>query len=383
MKHSRVSFLILCGFLLFNRSAVYGQFALSTGVRADLFTEQDTSEIDGAETTIPIGLAYQTEELAILFETAYSRATVNPGTDADAELAAFTDARLSASYTFTGLPTTGIILGFDMNLPMGAERLDASEREAEAGENNDLLEVDDFGEGFNYGASFGLMQEFYQFNLGAGVAYIFTGEYDPTEEIDNDTFDPGDQIFVTAQSKWLVFSTDISWMTLETFASYGYTFEDTEEGQEIFQEGGQWIAGGALQTNSNWLQVTMQGQYFFRAKNKELEAGSLQTESENSNGQVLFGNIDALVKCTPRLSLRVLADVRYYDESERKENGIPAESRRIRYAAGPGFEYSMGAHLTLNGLAKYFRMTQEPDMFLDQQTTYHGGHLSFSITYRL
>ncbi len=384
MPRYTIIFTIVWSLLFLSADVAHAEFMLSTSVRADLFTETDTSDITGEEVTIPIGFTYRDDRLNLSCGTAYSRSQVNWGSNSEAELTAFTDAYVSGSYVLSDL-STGMVIGVDINLPLGKERLTTTEQMAEAGKNNDLLEIDDFGQGLNIGVNFGLTQDLNRLGaLGVNAAYIFMGEYDPTADFDNDTLDPGDKILLAGQYKWLISSTASSWMTAEIFGNYLHTFEETQNGQSVFQEGGQFFAGGTMQTYNSGLQLTLLGQYVFRMKNKESVGGVLKTESANSNGPAFFGSVDALLKFSPRFAMRVLADVRYYDESIRKDatSGIPFEGRRIRYAAGPGFEYSLTRYLSLNGLVKYLTLTEEKSMLLDEQVTYHGGNLSFGITYR-
>ena len=53
---------------------------------------------------------------------------------------------------------------------------------AEAGDNNDLFEVDDFGQGLNIGASLGLAETFGPLSIAVNGKYRVNGAYDPTTD---------------------------------------------------------------------------------------------------------------------------------------------------------------------------------------------------------
>ena len=141
-----------------------GEFALSGGMRCDMFTADLSPDTQGYEITTPLGISWQQQQMLVVLETAYSNANVSVDGDSST-ISGFTDTRLSASYAFPQLPL-GVILGLDMNLPTGKATLDEHERKAEIGENGDLFEVDDFGEGLNIGPSIGVVKKFGSLSLG-------------------------------------------------------------------------------------------------------------------------------------------------------------------------------------------------------------------------
>ena len=138
---------IICGIL----SPASAETLLSTGVRYDTFFDDHDPETTGFEFTVPLGIAYKQKHYSISLETAYSSATTDPGFESEATLSSFTDTLLSLSYTYSfSRQPMGFIGGLDLNLPTGKEQLSNREEIAEAGESNDLFEVDNFGDGFSH-----------------------------------------------------------------------------------------------------------------------------------------------------------------------------------------------------------------------------------------
>ena len=68
---------IVCAMVSLNRGSVYAEFTFSTGMRADWVSEKESTGIDGTETTIPVGVAYEDSQWKISLETAYSSAAVD------------------------------------------------------------------------------------------------------------------------------------------------------------------------------------------------------------------------------------------------------------------------------------------------------------------
>jgi hypothetical protein len=381
MKRYLKIFAVICGLIVCGMdSPVYGQYLLSTGVRYDTFFDDRSPETKGFELTFPLGVAYKQKQYSISVETAYISATVNSSDESDVTLSSFTDTLFSVAYTYTfpNLPM-GIIFGLDANLPSGKERLSERESIAEAGESNDLFEVDNFGDGTNVGLSLGLVSDIGNLNLGIQGAYIINGGFDPTRDTPDDDLNPGDQILALALFGWRASSR----LMLDTFVAYSHFFRDTVDGQENFRAGDNVVVGGNFRYERKSLGIVLSLQGTVQGKNEELAQGKFQTEPENSNGYDFFGLVDVTYRPFSKFTLRVLGDIRYYGESDLKNelSGLPFESERVRYAIGPGFMYSLGEHLSFDGLLKFFLMTQEPDITSDQEVTFQGINFDVGFTY--
>lgn len=373
--------IVLIGFyiiLFCSGPLAYGETSVSTGVRYDTFSDNQSPEGKGTELTIPFGAIYRRDRLFLRLETSYSLASVDSGADVDADISSFTDTLLAGSYTFPDWPV-GVVVGLDLNVPTGEERLRQTEQAAEAGERHDLFEVDNFGEGLNVGLSIGLVKELGSLNLAVNGAHIFKRLYDPTEDISDDNLNPGDQTLVFAVLQWKT----SSWFRVETIVAYSHFTPDKIDGQKSFQEGDKIVLNGNVRVQRHSMEIVVGVQNALQGKNKELLEDTLQTEPANSNGIEVFGWFDLTYRVSSKLDLQVLGDLRHYGESDRKSewNGLPFEGRRLRYAIGPGAMYILNEHLAWNAVAKYFVMEQEPDFFQDQDVTFRGVNVSVGMKY--
>lgn len=359
-------------------SLVQAERSLSIGFSYDAFSDDRSPQASGSEFTFPVSLQYEQRKWLFRLDTAYSHAMVQPGSDSQKTLSNLTDSLCTFSYTLFECPIN-ILLGLDVNFPTGKEQLSQKEKIVEAGENNDLFKVDDFGEGLNVGLHLGLAKELPDLRIGVYGGYTVYGEYDPTRDIPDDDFNPGDQVFLMAALDWQA----APQFLLDTFLAYSYFGVDQINDRQIFQEGDKFVFGGGFYGRYDPLSLSVNWQNAVQAKNDELVKESLETEAENSNRFEFLGSVDLGYACSPELALHWLGDIRYYGESKRRSplNGRPYEGRRMRYAFGPGFSYTYDQHFSYHGLVKYFVLHQKPNVLLENEVTFHGISVGIGMTY--
>lgn len=359
-------------------SLLPAEHLLSVGFYYDEFSDDQTPQAEGGEFTIPVSLEYEQRVWFFRVDTAYSRAAVRPGMTSKKTLSSLTDSFCTVSYTLFQRPVN-ILLGLDLNFPTGKEQLSQKEKIVEAGENNDLFKIDDFGEGLNVGFHLGLVKEMTDLRVGIYGGYTFYGEYDPTRDIVDDDFNPGNQLLLMTAFDWQVSPQFL----FDTFLAYSYFGSDKINSEPVFQEGGKLVVGGGLYGQYEPFSFNFNWQHAVQAKNDELVEESLETEAENSNRFEFLGSLDLGYACSPEFVLHWLSDIRYYGESKRKSpvNGRPYEGKRTRYALGPGFSYIYDQHISYHGLAKYFVLNQEPHVLLEDDVTLHGINVGIGMTY--
>ncbi|MCP4399793.1 MAG: hypothetical protein GY801_21130 [bacterium] len=372
--------LIVIGIVLGFTTPSLSQTAVSMSIRYDTFHDDRSPESQGDEMTIPFGISYKSQRFLVSLESAYSSANIDWSDGQKGELASLTDTVLSTSYsyTFSDRPIA-LLFGLDMNLPTGKATLNKTERLAEAGDRNDLFEVDNFGEGFNIGPSIGILREFRNASLTVNGAYIFYGEYDPASDIPDDDLNPGDQLFLLGALNWYA----ASWLDIGTFLSYSYFTPDEIQSEERFQDGQRLVVSGNARLRGGKLGALFSAQYATQGKNKVLIDNTLREESKNSNGDEFFGLLMLSYIVTSDVTLRLQGDMRYYSESEYvdPDTDLPFLGKRVRFALGPGLHYRLNKHLSLNSLLKGFFMDQERDMFVDDDASYYGANLDVGFRY--
>ena len=174
-----------------------------------------------------------------------------------------------------------------MDLPTGVSRLKT--RDLPAIQDEDLVALQRFGEGFDVNPTVIVYHNFGDWGLGGGIGYLWTGEYDPTEDIPNDDFDPGDELTVSVLGD--VFLGDV-WRLIGR-ATYTHFTTDERGGIEIFREGDEIDLGVSLEWRPEpwWAVVSLRDIYHFKSDRLNA-AGQLGEELQNSLGNEIRGSRD-------------------------------------------------------------------------------------------
>jgi len=361
-------------------SPALGETFLSAAIRYNGSVDNGSPETTGSELTLPLGFAYRGESFSLSAETAYSNAYVEDTDGAEASISSFTDTLLSVSYTYAlSNHPVALLFGIDANLPTGHERLGEEEESAEWGESGDLFEVDNFGEGFNFGLSFGAMHQYEDTVIAFQGAYVLTGAFDPSSDLEDDELDPGDQLLLLG----LLNAQVSSWLNVEWLMVYSYFWADKTEGTKTFQQGNQFMLGGNMTLVREPMTISAHLQATFPKVNKELVDDAWEQEHDNSNGIHITGGVAGAYALSERLTLQLQGDVRYYGASDLQdeETSLPYSGKRIRYAVTPGVTYLFTNNLSFRGGAELFVMTQEQDMFTEEDLFFRGFNIQLSIFY--
>lgn len=374
-----ILFIVIC-LLLSIPSPGFGEISVTTAVRYNVFKDNGSPKTEGDEFTFPLSLEYTQGDFSLSLETAYSSANVAPENQTEAKLSGLTDTLLSITYSYplSGL-SMGIITGLDINLPTGKAQLNVDEELAEAGESGDLFDIDNFGDGLNVGLNLGITKDFKPISLVLLGAYIFNSAYDPTSDVEDDLLDPGDQALVVGMVQWQASSS----VELGASVSYSQFTADKTNGKDSFRNGQQFSIGGNIRLARGRLAGFISLTQSFRDKSEILVEESLREESENSNAPIFSGAIGAAYQFSDKLTLRAEGDVRYYNESDLKDqsSGLPYSGRRVRYAAGPGFLYNLNENLSCSGLFQFFTLDEKRDMYAERDLIYKGFALNFGVTH--
>jgi len=379
MKH--LVLFSICGMMLLGMPApASADIAVSTSFRFDAASDDQTPQTSGNEFTVPFGIAYKGQKFSASLETAYSNAYVTTEDVGDSGLDGLTDTLLSVSYIhpFATRPMA-LMLGLDLNVPGGQENLTEKEAHAEWGQSNDLFEVDNFGDGLNVGGSLGIMRQFREgLVLAVQGAYLLNGEYDPTADVPDDTLDPGNYMLLQALLDWQA----RPWLRMTGVMAYSHFQEDTTEGEAHFRQGDKLAFSTNLDMKARKWRISTGFLSTFSGKSEELQDGELQPEPENSDGVNVFGILKLAYIFSPAFNARLQGDIRHYGESPLQDpDGQPFAGRRIRYAAGPGWNYRITKQLAMNGLLKLFLMQQDRDMVVDEDIVYRGLNLDIGLSY--
>ena len=355
------------------------ELTLSTGARYNWVRDDMPQRTQGTELTIPLSAYYAYgERFSISVDTGYSDAGVEYPEDETSELAHVTDMLVNLNYAIPKLPIA-LSVGLNVNVPTGKERVTQDEQSATIGESNDLFGVEKFGEGLNVGVSLSAMKNFKTFGLGLNGLYVYKGEYDPTADIEDDTVDPGDQYLVSGLLIWQPSDT-ANIVGLLTYSAFG---PDRVAGTEDFQEGATLTAAGNLNYRYKAYDLAFSQQVVVPAKDRERIDESLQKEPENSGAITAITSLGVTYPFSASFKGTLLGDLKYYGESDRKdqENGLVYAGRRVRYSIGTQLTYAITPQFSCMALARYLRMHERQDLYLEQERRFEGVHAAAEFTY--
>ncbi len=380
----RYSGLVIGLLLLMFSPAAFCEYNVTMTLQYDAYeTDDDSIEITGVEMSVPLELAYTSDQLTVKLSAAYADANVSQDGSADATLSGLTDTTVNAIYTYPFSDNlTKVLLYLDLNLPTGEERLDAEQAVAESQlrGDGDLFRVDDFGEGLNVGATIGVERQFGANTVGVYGGYTYYGEYDPSAGDIVDEYDPGDEIFAG-----VLFERKSNLQnSLQAYVGYSYFSVDTVNQEDAIRIGSKLSAGVDLQASLlENIEMALLLQYIYQFASEDAIRGDLVEEPENSNGDELLGSLGFTYHVDPRFSVQLVSELRYYGESDRKREdaALPYESRYTRYSIGPGFEYRMTPSIALRGFGSYFYLDRDADTTFAESRAFQGMNLDFGAKY--
>ena len=183
--------------------AAADQWTLTSGVHLDAWSANGSSgQGNGYEVLVPLGIFYDTPTWGLSARGSVGSSQHDLDAVPSASMTGFTDTTVSGYYRLRLSGGTDIRFGLDMDLPTGVSRLKT--RDLPAIQDEDLVALQRFGEGFDVNPTVIVYHNFGDWGLGGGIGYLFAGEYDPTEDIPSDDFDPGDELSVSGSgtSSW-------------------------------------------------------------------------------------------------------------------------------------------------------------------------------------
>jgi hypothetical protein len=264
-----------------------------------------------------------------------------------------------------------------MDLPSGVSRLETEDLPAIQDE--DLVALQRFGEGFDVNPTVIVYRSFGGWGLGGGIGYLWTGEYDPTEDVSGDDFDPGDELAVTLIGD--VFLGDV-WRLIGRVA---YTTFGTDErgGVEVFGEGDELDIGASLEWRPEpwWALLSVRDIYRFKADRLNA-AGQLAEEAENGRGNEIRGALTVGYIIDDVWTVRGALDVRYVNANDYATSAPLYDGGRFKIAFGPGVAWTPSRTFGLDASVRWFYLDAERSPIFPKGASIHGVHADLRVTYR-
>jgi hypothetical protein len=192
-------------------------------------------------------------------------------------LSCVVDTKLNFTYMMVDRFPADVIFGLDFNLPTGKTKLDNDELALLL--DPDLVEISQFGEGFNINPSIGMARVWDSWAAGIGVGYLLRGKYDYSESVLD--FDPGDIWSLTGEVLYAV-SSKVTAKFYGEMARYG---KDRVRGEDYYEESDFMLVGAEMEYYGKNLETSLAVEGIYRGKSKFQETGSgLLTEDRSSYG---------------------------------------------------------------------------------------------------
>jgi hypothetical protein len=353
------------------------QWTLRSGLHLDAWTaDKSSGQGDGFELLVPLGIFYDTPIWGVSARGSVGTTQHDLEAAPSASITGFTDTTLSGYYRWR-VSGAEIRFGLDLDLPTGVSRIKT--RDLPAIQDEDLVALQRFGEGFDVNPTVIVYRSFGDWGLGGGVGYLWTGEYDPTEDIPDDDFDPGDELSISVLGD--VFLGDV-WRLIGRVA-YTHFTQDERGGIEVFREGDELDVGATLEWRPEpwWAVVTVRDIYRFKAERLNA-AGQLGVEPENSRGNEIRGVVTGGYIIDDVWTVRGTVDVRYVAANDYATSDPLYDGGRFKIAVGPGVTWTLSRTFALDASVRYFYLDAERSPTFPQGAAINGVHADLRVTYR-
>jgi hypothetical protein len=357
--------------------ATADQWTVTTGVHLDAWSANGSSgQGNGYQFLVPLGIFYDTPTWGLSARGSAGTSQHDLDAAPSASMTGFTDTTVSGYYRLR-ISGTDIRLGLDMDLPTGVSRLKT--RDLPAVQDEDLVALQRFGEGFDVNPTVIVYHNFGDWGLGGGVGYLWTGEYDPTADIPNDDFNPGNELSASLLGD--VFLGDV-WRLIGR-ATYTHFTTDERGGLEIFREGDEIDLGVSLEWRPEpwWAVVSVRDIYHFKA-DRFNASGQLDEESQNSRGNEIRGGVAVGYIIDDVWTVRGIMDVRYVAANDYATSDPLYDGGRFKIAVGPGVTWTLSRTFALDASVRWFYLDAERSPSFPAGATINGVHADMRVTYR-
>lgn len=238
---------------------------------------------EGGQNLVYYSLGYMGAEKGITLLGSYSSTNYkyNDPAKSDFALSTLMDTTVSTYYVPPKLFDLNIRLGLDFNQPTGHASFSNAELASLMidGVSKDLIQVPSFGKGFNIAPNVVVGRAFQNSLLGIGLRYEITGEYNPTKDVANKAYDPGDTLTLFGSLQYNRTPMDQFFIDL----SNTYATRDKQGGAEVMKQGTSYNLGLRYVQGFETVKMTYGAFYGWQDKNQTYSGGGMTTEDRNSN----------------------------------------------------------------------------------------------------
>lgn len=295
------------------------------------------------------------------------------------DLATLVDTNIATYYTSNlgGMAFRG---GIDFDIPSGKHAYTNSElgRIITDPVSSDVMILNSYGGGLNVAPHFVATYPFSKAtSLGFGARYIFTGEYDPTSEIDSDNLDPGDRLMALVNGANAFSDQDIATLMLV----YIHAGSDRQDGREIFNTGDTFVAEARyIRQWSADLRAILAVTYQTQGKNSALaETGVLNSELQNSNNNSLEAYLNSQYKINDIFTLTGMVGYKSVNANGYSPDDALYEGGRNKYYVEPGFTMVVSRYFYSTLKFRHSKVMDKKDAFSTVDTAYDVWNVDLAM----
>jgi hypothetical protein len=359
------------------RPAAADEWTFRTGGHIDYYSaDKKSGQGDGKQILAPFGLWYDAPRWGASVRGSYGTSQHQLDGQANAEITGFTDTTVGGYFRFR-VAGTEIRLGLDLDLPTGVSRLKNSQLAAV--QDQDLAALQRFGQGFDVNPTVTAYCSFGSWGLGVGLGYLWTGKYDPTQNVPNDDYDPGDQLTVAVLGDVILAE------QVHVIGRFAYTHftADEQGGQETFHQGDEldFTLGAEYRPEPWWVTASVREIYRFKAERLN-QAGLLSDELQNNYGNELRGNVSVGYIFDDMWTVGGAVDVRYVAANDYASGDALHDGGRIKVGVGPWITWTFDRTLQIDASVRYFYLNAEESPLYPKGATFNGVTADVRLTYR-
>jgi len=271
--------------------------------------------------------------------------------------------------------------GLDVNLPTGKHGYSSTEISKLIVDdiNQDLMLVNAYGGGLNFGPYALLALDTDTFSAGAGIKYSIMGEYDPTSDNPNDSFRPGDRLLVLVNGMMKVSGSNFLLAT----ATYTYAGRDKTAGNDVYRSGdlfgleARYVVRWEQNFESSFGLVTS-----WQGKSERLDGnGAMNPESGNSNGNVIQLFVNNIYKYSDKITLTGVAGYRQVSSNGYALGDGLYDGGRTKMYLEPGMVWHFSNDMYATAKLRYGRVSDKKDAFSPVDAVYNIYNLDASLVY--
>ncbi|MCU0576605.1 MAG: hypothetical protein MUD15_07260 [Desulfobacterota bacterium] len=369
MRRVSLLALLLCAVLSLPAFALEKQF--DTGFLATWWGNDNDDT--GTQLAIPIRAGIVNGDLNAQLLNAFVYTSVDPDIGSSESLSSFVDTKLNISYALKGRAPVDVLMGLGLNLPTGYTDFKTEELVL-VSLPPELLPISTFGEGFNVNPYLGIAKEWQQTALGLGMGYLWRGDYDYSETLQD--FDPGDVFTITAEGVY-DFTDACRGKIFAEYADYG---TDTLDGEDYYQDGSLMLIGigAAYVLPSSRIDGSITG--ISRSKAEYFTETGTPIDKEKNYGDEL--HIDLMHTCFLDSTTALRSHVNFLSmgENDYEKDSPFYNGGRMKFSLGGGMEKDLSGALKGNADLSLFTIKDRENWFHPgEDYSYRGFILSAGL----